>query len=107
MNWRLIASLVIGAVAASDAFAADQPVDSAAAAIRKGRYVCQLDQPISTDGQWQAVLIRNASFGNEWHVWFGKRPEPACGFYGAIVKADGSYTSCAVTKCKLIPRKSN
>ncbi len=83
------------------------PVTSSVAAISKARRVCGLGQPEAKPGQWQANLIKNAHFGDEWHVWFGNRPEPTCGFYGAIVKADGSSTSCSISLCKQLRSKSN
>jgi hypothetical protein len=83
------------------------PITDAAAAIKKARHVCRLGQPASAAGEWQATLIRNQQFGDEWHVWFGNRSEPACGFYGATVKADGSYTDCSISLCKSLPPKPN
>jgi hypothetical protein len=60
---------------------------------------------VPRNGDWQATLKQDTELGDEWHVWFGVLPEPECGFIGAIVKADGSYTSCVVTACKRIPKK--
>jgi hypothetical protein len=86
------------------AFGADTPVRDAIAAIKKAQFVCKLE-PHGLSGGWQATLKKDFEFGDEWHVWFGKKPEPVCGFAGAIVKADGSYTSCVVTACKRISPK--
>jgi len=106
MKRRMTALLFLGIVMAGAA--ADRPVSDAAAAINKGRAVCRLQQPTSpSSGRWQAVLVRNANFGDEWHVWFGTLPEPFCGFAGALVKADGAYTGCAVTVCKNTSSKSH
>src|SRR3954468_2848009 len=102
MKRRLLALVCLCVAAASTAIAADTPVRDAAAAIKKGQFVCKLEPTTSSSGQWQATLIKNPGFGDEWHVWFGTLPEPVCGFAGAIVKVDGSYTSCAVSACKAI-----
>jgi hypothetical protein len=76
-------------------------IKNADAAIRRARYVCSLEQPRGP-GQWQAVWGKGG-----WKVWFGTSPTlPECGFYGAYVKGDGSYASCEVTKCALIPARS-
>src|ERR1700761_8558905 len=70
------------------------------AAIEKAQHICRLT-PLKTPGQWQTKFVKNDQFGDEWHVWFGKdQTEPLCGFYGAVVKADGSYTSCRISTCK-------
>lgn len=86
------------------AFGADAPVHDASAAIKKAQFVCKLE-PHGLTGDWQATLKQDPEFGDEWHVWFGEKPEPACGFAGAIVRADGSSTSCVVTACKRIGPK--
>ena len=97
-----------GIVVASLRAASELPVTSKSMAIKKARDVCGLDNSADGSKQWQAVLIKNAKFGDEWHVWLGKdQVETLCGSTGAEVKADGSSTSCVVTLCKIMPRKSN
>ena len=97
-----------GILVASLQAASEVPVTSEAMAIKKARDVCGLDDPADRSKQWHAVLIKNAKFGDEWHVWLGKaQVETSCGSSGAVVKADGSYTSCEVTLCKTMPKKSN
>lgn len=90
-----LAFLIAGATGAMAADVKDGP-----AAIKKAQYTCRL-KALASPGQWQTVLVKNDRFGDEWHVWFGTNStEPICGFYGAIVKKDGSYTSCQVSVCK-------
>src|ERR1700761_7073112 len=84
--------LTTGAIAAG--------VKDAPAAIKRAQHICRLTAP-GTPGQWLAKFVKDDQFGDEWHVWFGKdQTEPVCGFYGAVVKADGSYTSCRISTCK-------
>jgi hypothetical protein len=46
----------------------DTPVTNADAAVRKARFVCGLDKPIGSSGKWQAMLVKDAKFGDEWDV---------------------------------------
>ena len=99
---RVICSVAIAvAVASCSTTESNMPIKDAAAAIQKARYICRLEQPSRT-GQWQAVLVKDS-----WHVWFGTSPaEPMCGFFGAYVEADGSFTGCVVSACKDAPSTS-
>jgi hypothetical protein len=100
MKLPIVAMLLVSALA-TETHAAS--VNDKATAIKNAQSICRLQTP-SQPGQWQAALVKNASFGDEWHVWFGKdRVEPVCGFYGAVVKTDGSYTSCRVSACRPAP----
>jgi hypothetical protein len=97
---RLLSTLAFFLLAGNAAYAADA-VKSADDAIKIGRKVCRLDAN-ENGGSWHAILHANE---NSWHVWFGKTPEePICGFQGALVQADGSFTGCAVSACSLTPR---
>lgn len=92
------AALVIPLLFATGANAAE--IMDGPAAIEKAQHICRLT-PLNMPGQWQAKFVKDNQFGDEWHVWFGKdQTEPLCGFYGAVVKADGSYTSCRASACK-------
>ena|SRR5438874_834457 len=89
-----IAALLTTSVAADSII----PVKDANAAIEKARRICRLE-PRSAMGEWHGVLVNGT-----WHVWFGEtRVEPLCGFIGAFVQADGSFTSCAVSACSATP----
>jgi hypothetical protein len=101
--------LIIAAltVAIPSTVAAAREISDAFTAIKVGRDACSL-KPSSASGKWQAVLIKDQAVGDEWHVWFGKNSvEPVCGFVGAVVKSDGSYTSCRESACQMLPRKRN
>ena len=92
------AMLLLFAVTAGSEVLADG-IKDAPAAIKTAQHECGLPTP-KTAGKWQVSFVKNFLFGDEWHVWFGKdAKEPICGFYGAVVKADGSYTSCRVSAC--------
>jgi hypothetical protein len=90
--------LPIAAAFATQAPAAE--ISDGLSAIKKTQDTCTLEPPLP-QGKWQAALVKNPKSGDEWHVWFGtSETEPQCGFYGAVVKVDGSYTSCRISSCR-------
>ena len=103
MKPTVAALLLFPLYACSGSQTAPTEIKDGDAAVQKAQHVCSLVKP-NSPGQWQATLVKDKTFGDEWHVWFGKdRVEPICGFYGAVVKADGSYTSCRVSACRPAP----
>src|SRR5215813_4384266 len=72
LSTALFVACVTGATAAE--------IKDGSAAIKQAQHVCRLETP-ALPGQWQVALRKNAEFGDEWHVWFGKdKTEPLCGF---------------------------